>query len=297
MERTEPADWKEKRRMRAFELKKKGWKQTDIAEALGVTDGAVSQWMSRAEEGGKEALRRKVDTGPDKRLSDEDRQKLPALLKKGPEHYGFRGQVWTRERVGKVIEREFGVSYHKTQVGRILDQIGWSLPKRTLPKPAERASERDEEAIETWRTERWEELKKAETESRTIVFIDKAGFYMLPNSVRTYAPRGETPVIEGSASRDRVSAISAITPAGRLLTSMQEEAFDRHDIVDFLWPLLRHIEGKVRVIWDGLPAHRSQCVLALRVSARLLMLMMCSMMLSFTKASLLQKSLRKYFLG
>jgi transposase len=58
--------------------------------------------------------------------------------------------------VGKVIEREFGVSYHKTQVGRILDQIGWSLQK-----PAERASERDEEAIEAWRTERWEELKKS----------------------------------------------------------------------------------------------------------------------------------------
>ena len=144
---SESADWKEKRRLRAWELKQKGWKQTDIAEALGVTDGAVSQWMSRAREGGKEALQR---------LSDEDRQKLPALLKKGPEHYGFRGEVWTRERVGKVIEREFGVSYHKTQVGRILDQIGW-----TRQKPAERASERDEEAIETWRTERWEELKKS----------------------------------------------------------------------------------------------------------------------------------------
>ena len=53
MERSEPADWKEKRRMRAYELKKQGWKQTDIAEALGVTDGAVSQWMNRAEEGAK----------------------------------------------------------------------------------------------------------------------------------------------------------------------------------------------------------------------------------------------------
>ena len=74
---------------------------------------------------------------------------------------------------------------------------------------------------------------------------------MLPSPIRTYAPRGETPVIEGSASRDHVSAISAITPAGRLLTNMQEEAFDRHDIVDFLRHLLRHIGGKVLVIWDG----------------------------------------------
>jgi transposase len=106
-----------------------------------------------------------------------------------------------------------------------------------------------------------EELKKAETESRTVVFIDEAGFYMLPNSVRTYAPRGETPVMEGSASRDHVSAISAITPAGRLLTSMQEETLDWHDIVDFLRHLLRHIEGKVLVIQSGgLPAHRSQKV-------------------------------------
>ena len=88
---------------------------------------------------------------------------------------------------------------------------------------------------------------------------------MLPSPIRTYAPRGEprgeTPVIEGSASRDHVSAISAITPADRLLTNMQEEAFDRHDIVDFLRHLLRHIGGKVLVIQSGgLPAHRSQKV-------------------------------------
>jgi hypothetical protein len=63
--------------------------------------------MSRAGKDGKEVLRRNVDTGSDKRLAGEDRQKLPALLKKGPEHYGFRGQVWTRGQVGKVIEEAF----------------------------------------------------------------------------------------------------------------------------------------------------------------------------------------------
>lgn len=155
MER-QPADWREARRLRAFELKQQGWKQTDIADALGVTDGAVSQWMSRARDGGKEALYRSVDTGPEPRLSHEDRRKLPALLKKGPEHYGFRGKRWTRSRVGRVIQREFGVSYHDTQVGRILAEIGW-----TLQKPAKRASERDEEAIAAWRRQEWEALKKS----------------------------------------------------------------------------------------------------------------------------------------
>lgn len=155
MER-EPADWREARRLRAFELKQQGWKQADIAEALGVTGGAVSQWMSRAREGGEEALYRSVDTGPEPRLSHEDRRKLPALLKEGPEHYGFRGNLWTRSRVGRVIEREFGVSYHETQVGRILAEIGW-----TLQKPAKRATERDEAAIEAWRRDEWEALKKS----------------------------------------------------------------------------------------------------------------------------------------
>jgi predicted transcriptional regulator len=52
-------DWREGRRLRAFELKEQGWKQTEIADALGVTEGAVSQWMKRAREEGVQALRHK----------------------------------------------------------------------------------------------------------------------------------------------------------------------------------------------------------------------------------------------
>jgi predicted transcriptional regulator len=52
-------DWREGRRLRALELKRKGWKQRDIADALGVTKGAVSQWMKRAKEEGVQGLLRK----------------------------------------------------------------------------------------------------------------------------------------------------------------------------------------------------------------------------------------------
>ena len=51
-----PADWKEARRLRAWELVRQGWKQTDVAAALGVTRGAVSQWVSQARQGGVAAL-------------------------------------------------------------------------------------------------------------------------------------------------------------------------------------------------------------------------------------------------
>jgi predicted transcriptional regulator len=48
----EAADWREGRPLRAFELKQLGWSQQRIAEALGVSKGAVSQWMKRARDGG-----------------------------------------------------------------------------------------------------------------------------------------------------------------------------------------------------------------------------------------------------
>jgi len=79
----EATDWREGRRLRAFELKQEGWKQQDIADALGVTKGAVSQWMKRAREEGVEGLRHKPPPGVPPRLSEEQREKLPELLAKG----------------------------------------------------------------------------------------------------------------------------------------------------------------------------------------------------------------------
>lgn len=152
---TQPKDWREARRLRAWELKQKGWKQKDIAEALGVTPGAVSQWMARAKEGGVEALHRRPAPGPTPRLNQEQLDQLPVLLAKGAEHFGFRGDVWTRQRIAVVIKDAFGVTYTPTHVGRIVRQLGWSLQK-----PVERATQRDEVAIERWRSEEWEQVKK-----------------------------------------------------------------------------------------------------------------------------------------
>lgn len=150
------AGWREGRRFRAWELKKKGWKQKDIAEALGVTPGAVSQWMKKVREGGEEALRSHPAPGRRPKLSAEDKAKLPELLARGAESFGFRGDVWTQPRVAEVIRQVFGVSYHPSHVGRILKKLGWSRQK-----PVQRATQRDEAAIERWRTETWTELKKS----------------------------------------------------------------------------------------------------------------------------------------
>ena len=151
------SDWREGRRLRAFELyQQQGWTQQRIATALGVTQGAVSQWMSRAEQGGgPQALFTRPPKGATPRLSAEQLEELPDLLRQGAQAYGFVGEVWTRERVGAVIERAYGVRYHKRHVGRILDKIGWSVQK-----PVRVAAQRDEAKVEEWTQKEWPSLKK-----------------------------------------------------------------------------------------------------------------------------------------
>ena len=101
------ANWREYRRFQAWELYQKGWKQKDIAEALGVTKGSISQWVKRAKAGGVESLRHRKPPGARPRLTPEQRAQIPGLLAQGAEAFGFRGDIWTQPRVTEVIRRQF----------------------------------------------------------------------------------------------------------------------------------------------------------------------------------------------
>ena len=153
-----PRDWREARRLRAWELKQQGWQQQAIAAALGVTPGAVSQWLKRVAGGGIEALRNRLRPGPRPKLTLEQRAHIPELLARGAEAYGFVGNVWTTARVAETLAREFGVRYHPAHVSRLLRAIGWSVQQ-----PIRRATQRDEAAVAAWYTERWPALKKGPT--------------------------------------------------------------------------------------------------------------------------------------
>ncbi len=95
-----------------------------------------------------------------------------------------------------------------------------------------------------------------------MIWVDEAAFYLLAGLVRTYAPRGHTPVLHVPLTRDHLGAISGMTERGRLLVAVQEGAYTGVDVVRFLKHLLLHVSGKVLVIWDGAPIHRSKTVKA-----------------------------------
>lgn len=91
------------------------------------------------------------------------------------------------------------------------------------------------------------------------MFVDEAALYLLPGVVRTYAPRGETPILHAPLSRDHLSLMGGMTLGGQIFQRALSHSVKGEDAVGFLKHLVRHL-GRVLVIWDGLPAHRSKAV-------------------------------------
>jgi transposase len=238
--------------MRALDLAQLGWKQRDIAVALDASEGAVSRWLAAARRGGPEALRSNPGPGPTAKLTSEQFRLIPDFLWHGAEAYGFRGDVWTCERVAGVLYEEFGVSYSKSQVSRLLKRLGW-----TPQVPITRAIQRDEEAIGRWRVESWPALKeKARRERRTLVFVDESGFYLLPGVVKTYAPKGRTPIVDEWQTRDHLSVMGGVTPQGKVYSLVRPTSLNGLHTIEFLVHLGRLGADRLLVVWDGSPIHR-----------------------------------------
>ena len=130
--------------------------QVQIARHLGVSEATISKWKKVMERDGPEALQARKASGRPPKLSDADKQKLIQKLEQGALVAGFATEQWTQARVKQVIEREFGVQYHRDYISRLLHDLGWSVQK-----PDPRAIERDEELIQAWLRQDWPRIKKS----------------------------------------------------------------------------------------------------------------------------------------
>jgi hypothetical protein len=99
----------------------------------------------------------------------------------------------------------------------------------------------------------------AETDG-TLVLVDEAGVSLTPLMPRTWAPKGKTPRIKHNINGKRLSAIGGIDLSGEIYFRVHEESIKSEQVMEYLEQLLRHIDGYVIVLWDGLPPHRSKTV-------------------------------------
>lgn len=145
----------ELRRRRALALVQEGLSLNAAARRIGCAASSVMRWLRAFRRRGPEGLKVRRASGRPPRLSARRRQQLLQQLLRGPMAHGYPTDLWTTQRIAEVIERRYGVRYHRNHVSRLLAQCGWSCQK-----PERRARERDEQAIARWKRHTWPRVKK-----------------------------------------------------------------------------------------------------------------------------------------
>ena len=149
------ADLLEDRRKRALALLDSGYSLNEVGRRIGCNASSVMRWRNARRKRGAEGLRVRFSPGRPWKLDRKQRQRLVQLLLQGPMMHGYRTNLWTTARIAELIDREFGIHYHRDHVGRLLHSLKWSPQK-----PERRALERNDEAIEHWKQKHWPRIKK-----------------------------------------------------------------------------------------------------------------------------------------
>ncbi len=100
-----------------------------------------------------------------------------------------------------------------------------------------------------------------------VVFVDESGFLLIPTVRRTWAPRGQTPLLRHWHRRDRVSAISGLSLSATrrccgLYFQLHSANIRTPDVCDFLRALLRQLRGPLIIVWDNTTIHRGPFIRA-----------------------------------
>ncbi|AFZ67715.1 transposase [Deinococcus peraridilitoris DSM 19664] len=220
-----------------------------------VNDATVRKWRKKLREYGDRALIASTGGGRPKQLTTEQEQRLGALIDAGAKSYGFPNEQWTSPRVREVIGQQFGVWYHVDHVYKLLIKLGFSVQK-----PDKRAVERNEESIQTWIRTRGVELGEKIEQGTTVVFLDESGFSLKTTAARTWARKGQTPVVPTKLRWTHLSVIGAITSSGKFLQHTHVGAIKAPQVVAFLEHVLDHVPGTIVVVLDQAMIHRAKCV-------------------------------------
>ena len=138
----------EYRRHKALDLLDEGRSLGEVGKLLGCAPSSVMRWRDARQSGGPDALKAKTASGRPAKLTDRQKRSLEKILLKGPLAAGYRTDLWTTARIAEVIERKFGVTYHRDHIGKLMRQMRWSHRSRS----AERRSVTRRKCVTGWKT-------------------------------------------------------------------------------------------------------------------------------------------------
>lgn len=248
----------EESRFRIVEyLKKKLGTQRQAAEIFCVTERSVNKIWNKYKVSGKRSLEnKKRGAKGGRKINGKQAAEVRMLIKdKLPDQLKLAYGLWTRESVQQLIERRYGVTLSVKQVGRYLKLWGY-----TPQKPIRKAFEQKSEQVKQWLEKEYPAIKKRATKEKAVIYFgDETGMRSDHQAGRSYAPKGQTPVVKSTGQRFSLNMISAISNKGHL-QFMIIDRFNGEVFVNFLKRMIKYSREKVFFVTDGHPAHKTQKV-------------------------------------
>ena len=234
--------------------------QAKATEIFGLSISAVKQIWKKYKDGGLRAIEEKkrgVQGG--KKITGVEAAEVRRLVKdKMPDQLKLPFGLWTREAVQQLILKKYGIELSRWQVGRYLKDWGY-----TPQKPISKAYEQNPKRVAQWLEKEYPAIKKkAKKQNAVIYFEDEVGMRSDHQAGKSYAPKGETPVIKKTGQRFSLNMVSAISNKGHVGFMILDGTFNGGVFINFLTRLIKHKQNKIFLVADGHSAHKTKLVKA-----------------------------------
>jgi transposase len=247
----------ELRRRALFLVEQAGMTQAAAAQVVGVQRQTVNIWLQRyrkkGEAGVLDGRRVSPRRGKGHLTPDEARQVRDWIVERTPDQLELPFGLWTSRAVCELIERRLAKRLGLSTVQLCLQRWGF-----TPQRPLVRAKERQPAAITAWLTTTYPEIAKRAKAIRAVIYWgDETGISNQDRIGRSYAPKGNTPVIARPAARITRSMISAVSNRGLMRFMLYKGALNAAGFIAFLRRLTKDAGRKIILIVDNLKVHKA----------------------------------------
>jgi transposase len=247
-------------RKQVIRMRKRGMKNTAVAEAVGISACHASTIWKRYKKEGRVAIKigqRGRQHGEQRVLNGEQEREIQrCLIDRTPDQLKLHFALWTRDAVKLLIRQRYGMDMPIRTVGEYLKRWGF-----TPQKPVKRAYEQNPQAINRWLEARYPAIAvQAKKEKAEIYWGDETGIQTDAYRVRGFAPKGNDPVVRLPAQKSSINMISAITNQGQMRFMMYRGTMNCPLLIKFMLRLIKDAGRKVFLILDNLRSHHGKVV-------------------------------------
>ena len=228
-----------------------------VIESMGLCRTTIYRWLRAKRQRGEEGLKSRKALGP-RRLLGKRKQRILRrwILSRDPRAFGFVEALWSRRIIQALVKMKFHIAMSITAVGELLASL-----RITPQKPLRRAYERDPQTVKDWQENEYPRIRaRAKRRNALIMFLDEAGIQSDAPLGMTWGERGKTPVVQTSGQRQKINAISAVSPTGEFRFAVYSTRFNADLFITILKKFTRNLRRPCYFVVDGHPAHRANRV-------------------------------------